>query len=91
MYVVCVVFSCLHVTSVAHASVAGLRSALVESHLKVYLALAGTQLILGERALVLFGHLGAQGWSIVFGMLLRLFRRNTKHHFETSPGLDQNR
>lgn len=61
-----------HVTRVAHAAVAGLRGALVEAHLQVHLALAGAQLVLGERSLVLFGHLRAQRRSSELRMLLGL-------------------
>jgi len=60
------------VTGVAEATVSGLGGALVEAHLQVELTLVGAQLLLGEGALVLVGHLGAQGGAGELGVLLRL-------------------
>jgi len=62
----------LHVTGVAEATMSGLGGALVEAHLQVELTLVGAQLLLGEGALVLVGHLGAQGGAGELGVLLRL-------------------
>jgi len=62
----------LHVAGVAHTTVSSLRGALVEAHLQVELTLVGTELLLGEAALVLVGHLGSQCGASVLGVLLRL-------------------
>lgn len=61
-----------HVPGVAEAAVAGLRRALVVAHLQVQLALVRAQLFLGELALVLVGHLGAEPGAGVLGVLLGL-------------------
>lgn len=65
----------LHMARVAEATVSRLRGTLVEAHLQIELTLMGTQLLLGEGALVLVSHLGSQSGSSEFGMLLRLFKR----------------
>lgn len=60
---------------VAEATVSRLGSTLVEAHLQVELTLVGAQLLLGEGALVLLGHLGSQSGARELGMLLRLIER----------------
>lgn len=62
-------------TRVTEATVSRLRGTLVEAHLQVELTLVGTQLLLGEGALVLLGHLGSQSGASELGMLLRLIER----------------
>lgn len=84
-----VVVAFLHMTRVAHAAVAGLRGALVEAHLQVHLTLAGAQLFLGERALVLVGHLGAQRRASVLRVLLRL-RAPQKEYVKHSSAITKN-
>lgn len=69
---------------VAEATVSRLRGALVEAHLQIELTLMGTQLLLGEGALVLVGHLGSQSGSSEFGMLLRLFKREREREASLS-------
>lgn len=64
----------LHVAGVAKSTVSGLGGTLVEAHLQVQLTLVGAQLLLGEAALVLVGHLGAQGGAGEFRVLLRLHK-----------------
>lgn len=63
-------------TAVTHATVASLRCALVEAHLQIQLALAGTQLLFGKGTLVLFGHFRSQRGASVFGMQLGLRAEN---------------
>lgn len=60
----------LHVPGVAHAAVAALRGALIETHLQVQLPLIGPQLFLGESALIFVGHFGPQCWAGELWMLL---------------------
>lgn len=62
----------LHMACVAERSNAGLRCALVETHLKIKFSLVGTQLRFGECTFVLVGHFGSQSWSIVLWVLLCL-------------------
>ena len=61
-----------HVPGVPHATVAGLRGALVVAHLQVQLALVGPQLLLRKLPLVRVRHLGAERRTVVLGVLLSL-------------------
>lgn len=70
-----VLFAVLHVARVAEAAMTRLGGTLVVAHLQVQLALMGTQLLFGEGALVLLGHLGAQSGASEFGMFLCLSKR----------------
>ena len=61
--------------SVSESSVARLGGTFVLSHLQSQVSLAGPQLLLGEGALVLIGHLGSQPGASVLGVQLGLKER----------------
>lgn len=69
----------LHVACVAHATVSGLSGALVVTHLQVEFTLVGTELLIGEGALVFVGHFWSQMRSVEFGMLLGLRKGGEKY------------
>lgn len=69
-------------TRVSKASVSRLRSPLVEAHLQVHLPFGSPQLIFGEGALVLIGHLRSHARPGVFWMFLRLKTENIRRIVE---------
>lgn len=65
--------SCLlHMSGISKASMPGLRSSLVVTHLQIKLTFGSPELILCECPLILFSHFGSKPWSSIFWMFLSL-------------------